>query len=69
MSPPFSESKSDPSESFACYMLQVGFLLGLFMDPEDGSDVFAQNFVLTFNGLDGIISQKTELFISIAVTS
>jgi hypothetical protein len=28
----------------ACYLLQAGFLFGLFFDPEDGSDMFFQNF-------------------------
>jgi hypothetical protein len=26
--------------SSACYLLPAGFLLGLFFDPEDGSDMF-----------------------------
>jgi hypothetical protein len=36
---------------------RAGFLLGLFFDPEDGSDM------LTFNGLHGVISQNIILFI------
>jgi hypothetical protein len=36
---------------------QAGFLLGLFFDPEDRSDMFLRNI-----GLHGVISQKTELF-------
>jgi hypothetical protein len=28
----------------ACYLLHAGFLLGLFFDPEDGNDMFLQNF-------------------------
>jgi hypothetical protein len=39
-------------------------LLGLFFDPEDKSDMFLRN-VLSFNGLQGVISQKTVLFILI----
>jgi hypothetical protein len=26
-----------------CYLLHVGFLLGLFFDPEDGGDMFLRN--------------------------
>jgi hypothetical protein len=40
-------------------------LLGLF-DPEEGDDKFARKSV-DFNGLHGIISKKTELFIPTAV--
>jgi hypothetical protein len=39
----------------------AGFLLGSFLNPEDGGDV-PPKCRLTFNGLHGIISQKTELF-------
>jgi hypothetical protein len=28
----------------ACYMFHAGFLLGLFVDPEDGGDMFVRNF-------------------------
>jgi hypothetical protein len=34
----FTWPKNKPS--FASYLLHVGFLLGLFFDPEDGSDIF-----------------------------
>jgi hypothetical protein len=27
----------------ACYLLHAGYLLGLFFDPEDGSDMLLQN--------------------------
>jgi hypothetical protein len=37
------------------------FLLGLSFDPEDG-DMFFPKRRLTFNGLHGVISQKTEFF-------
>jgi hypothetical protein len=30
-------------QSSACYLLHVGFLLGLFFDPKDGGDVFFLN--------------------------
>jgi hypothetical protein len=29
----------------------VAYLLGLFLDPEDGGDMFLRNIGLTFNGL------------------
>jgi hypothetical protein len=41
----------------ACYLLHV------FFDPEDG-DMFLQNVGCLSNGLRGVISQKTELFIT-----
>jgi hypothetical protein len=41
-------------------------LLGLFFEPEDGSDV-PLKLRLTFNGLHGIISKKIVLFITTAV--
>jgi hypothetical protein len=44
-----------------------GVLLGLFFNPEDGGDMIPQNVYLTFNGLHGIVSQKTGLFITTAV--
>jgi hypothetical protein len=37
-----------------------GFLLGLFLDPEDGGDIPPKRR-LAFNGLHGVISQKTKL--------
>jgi hypothetical protein len=27
-------------QSSACYLLHAGFFLGLFIDPEDGDDMF-----------------------------
>jgi hypothetical protein len=36
-----------------------GALLGIFLDPEDGSDMFFGN--VTVDGLHGVISQKIEL--------
>jgi hypothetical protein len=42
-------------------------MLGLFFDPEDGGDMFLRNVGLTFNGLHGVIYQKTVLFITILV--
>jgi hypothetical protein len=34
MSPPSSGSRGNPSKKLACYLLQAGFLLGLFFDSE-----------------------------------
>jgi hypothetical protein len=39
----------------------AGFLLGLFFDPEVGG-FFPPKRRLNFNGLHGVISQKTVLF-------
>jgi hypothetical protein len=49
MSPPSSGSKNEPNKSLFCYLLHVDFLLGLFLDPEEGDE----------------ISQKTELWIDV----
>jgi hypothetical protein len=43
------------------------FFLGLFFGPEDGGEYIPPKHLLTFNGLHGVISQKIELFITIAV--
>jgi hypothetical protein len=40
---------------------QAGFLLGLFLDYENGGDVPPKR-PLKFNGVHGVISQKIELF-------
>jgi hypothetical protein len=42
-------------------MLHVGFLLDTLFDPEDGGNMFLQKVSLTFNGLHGVMFQKTEL--------
>jgi hypothetical protein len=44
--------------SSACYLLHVSFSLGLFFGPQDGGDVSPKQ-QLAFNGLHGVISQKT----------
>jgi hypothetical protein len=56
MSPPSSVLKSNPSNSSACCLLHVGFLIGLRLNTEEDGDM------LTFNGLHGDISQTTERF-------
>jgi hypothetical protein len=45
----------------------ASYLLYLFFDPEDGSDIFLRNVGWIFIGLHDVISQKTELFITTAV--
>jgi hypothetical protein len=43
---PSSESMNKPSKkpgSRACYLLHADFLLGLFLDPQDGGNMFLQN--------------------------
>jgi hypothetical protein len=37
-------AQQETSVSSACHLLYVGFLLGLFFDPEDGGDMFRRNF-------------------------
>jgi hypothetical protein len=43
MSCPSSELKDKSKKSHVCYLLYLGFLLGLFFDPEDGGDIFFRN--------------------------
>jgi hypothetical protein len=50
-------------------MLQADFLLGLFVDPEDGTDLFLRNVAWIICELHGVISQKIELFITTVIRS
>jgi hypothetical protein len=43
MSPPSSGSKNESSKKPVYFVLFYGFFLGLFFDPEDGSDIFLRN--------------------------
>jgi hypothetical protein len=43
-----------------CYLVHAGFSLSLFFEPEDGGEIFLFKCTLTFNGVQGIISQKIE---------
>jgi hypothetical protein len=43
MSPPSSRSKNKPRKKSTCHLLHADFLLGLFLDPEDGGDMFLFN--------------------------
>jgi hypothetical protein len=47
-------------EQLPCYLLHSGFFLGQLFDPEN-----RERF--SFNGLHGVISYKTEFFITTAV--
>jgi hypothetical protein len=42
-SPTFRRSISPPSSGSACYLLQEGFLLDLFFNPEDEGYMFLRN--------------------------
>jgi hypothetical protein len=59
MTPPSSGSKNKARKKSACHLLHADFLLGLFLDPEDGGNMFL------FNGLHGVISHKADLFLHI----
>jgi hypothetical protein len=61
---PFSGSRKKPRKNlWLCFhLLYVGFLLGVFLDPED----VPPKRRLTCNGLY-VISQKTKLFITTAL--
>jgi hypothetical protein len=50
---------------FATY-LHADFLLGLYFDPEYGGDGPPKHR-LTYNGLHGVIAQKTQLLITSGV--
>jgi hypothetical protein len=40
---PMFRMNTSPPSSFAFCLLHAGFLLGLFFNPEDGSDMFLRN--------------------------
>jgi hypothetical protein len=42
----------------------AGFLSGLLFNLDDGDDTFLRNRRLTVNGIHGVISQMTEIFLS-----
>jgi hypothetical protein len=54
----FSVQSEIPARRLLCLSrFHVGFLLGVFFDPEDGGNV-PPKCRLTFNGLHGVISEK-----------
>jgi hypothetical protein len=48
-------------------LLRAFFIVGLLFNPED--KFFSQERRLIFNGLNSIISQKMEIFITTALTT
>jgi hypothetical protein len=42
-------------------------LVSCFFDPEDGGNIFLPKRTLTVNGLHRVISQNTELFMTMVV--
>jgi hypothetical protein len=63
----FCRNLSPPSPSAELCLLPASCsYFGLF-DPEDRGNMFLQNVGLTFNTLQGVISQKMGLFITTAV--
>jgi hypothetical protein len=55
---------SDLLGSASC-LLHAGFLLGLYFDREGGNCMFPPKRRLTSNGLHAVISEKTELFMTV----
>jgi hypothetical protein len=53
--------------AFLATCFRVGFLLGIFFDPEDRVDMFLRNVGMAFKGVHGFIFQKVVLFITTAV--
>jgi hypothetical protein len=49
------------------YLHHAGLLLHLFLDPEDGGEVYIRSVVWFCKGLHGVISQYMELFITTAL--
>jgi hypothetical protein len=48
-------------------LLHAGFLLGLLVNPDDGGNMFLWNVGWLSNGLHDVISQKTDLFVSVVI--
>jgi hypothetical protein len=46
---------------------RLGFLLGSFLNLEEGGDMFLRNVSSLLNGLHGVIAQTMEFFITTAV--
>jgi hypothetical protein len=62
-----NQREADASKTgSAFHLLHAGFLLSLFFDSEDGGDMFPKR-QLIFNGLHGVMSQKTEIFLTAAL--
>jgi hypothetical protein len=57
---------SNRAASSTCHLFHTGFLPGLLFNPTDRGDMFLRNVSWLFNGLHGVTSQKTELFITTA---
>jgi hypothetical protein len=55
------------SRALLATYFHAGFLLGLFFDPEDGWQYVPLKRWLTFNRLQGVITQKIVLFITTTV--
>jgi hypothetical protein len=53
---------SPPStESYACYLLDTGFLLGLFFDPEDGGNMLLPNVAWLSNDYTALYPRRYSL--------
>jgi hypothetical protein len=54
----FSLKSTDVSEELSLLCFPPGLILGLFLDPEDGGEMFLRNVNLISNVLHGVILQK-----------
>jgi hypothetical protein len=50
------------AKSVSCCLLQVGFLLGLYFNPEDRGDIFPQNVHRLSSGYIALYSRRQDTF-------
>jgi hypothetical protein len=53
-----NQREADSKESFVCYLLHGGFLLGSFFDSEDGGDIFLRRFRCLFTDYTALYPRR-----------
>jgi hypothetical protein len=61
----FQQARNEPYTSW--YLINASLLLGVLFGNEGGRDMFLWNVDWLSTGLHGVVSQKTELFLTISV--